>query len=377
MPESLQLQTHHTSKSSFIPPLQFKPILKEKIWGGKTLGTAFSKAVPAESLVGESWELSGVSGNETVCTTGEFKGKTLSQLCAQYTNQLTGDIHFPEFPLLYKFIDANERLSVQVHPTDAQAQANGWGAFGKTECWYIVDAVPGAQLICGFRQGVTKQDVAKAAASANILGLLNFIDVCAGDVLLVPGGTVHAILGGVLFYEVQETSDTTFRLYDWNRADKDGELRKLHIPESLEAIDILYHSYHKIKPVICEKNAAYSHLYRSACRHFLLEEYRFQHAAEIALPSRKSFQVITLMSGSAELICGKDTMRLSAGSTSLIPASAGGVQLYAQANTIALVSCVPSLAQDVIAPLLQSGISREDIILLGGNPATSDISKVK
>jgi mannose-6-phosphate isomerase len=371
------LKRNSVSDTPLIPPLYFDPILKEKLWGGIALANVLNKHIPENCPVGESWELSGIAGNESVAATPPYTGKSLTQILDREKENLVG--HFPNsgsFPLLYKFIDANERLSVQVHPTDCQAQSHGWGTFGKTECWYVVDAVPGARLVCGFLPNVTKKDVTAAAASANILGLLNYIDVSRGDVILVPGGTVHAILGGLLFYEVQETSDITFRLYDWNRLDRNGQSRPLHIPESIEAVDTTYHSYHKIKPIVYEKKAAFTHSFRAACRHFLLEEFRFKQSVELRLRPKKSFQVITVCGETAQLICGSSEMHLPKGTTVLIPACCQECHIAAQENTVVLISCVPDLEAEVVAPLILNDIPREDIVLLGGNPKTSDLAKL-
>jgi mannose-6-phosphate isomerase len=365
------------SDISIATPLLFKPILKEKIWGGTAFATVFSKHEVKNATIGESWELSGILGNESVALNSMVKDQTLTDLFNHHRTELIGKNTDPKtFPLLYKFIDANERLSVQVHPTDSQACAQGYGPFGKTECWYVVHAIPGAQIICGFRPNVTIEDVTKASASANILGLLNYIDVASGDVFLVPGGTVHAILGGLLFYEVQETSDTTFRLYDWNRPDKDGKLRQLHIKESLEAIDTSYHTYHKIKPIIIKKNQSHTHLFRAACRHFVLEEYRFHQATSLDFPCKNTFQVITVCNGSAALTTNTEITTLEKGKTCLLPAAIQQCSIQAEPGTIVLVSSVPDLKKDVIEPLIQNGISMEDIILLGGNPKTSDLGKI-
>jgi mannose-6-phosphate isomerase len=363
------------SDAECLSPLRFEPILKEKIWGGASIGNVLNKAVPPHAAIGESWELSGVAGSESISTTKPFAGKNLAEICAAHRNSVVGPIpRYKGFPLLYKFLDSHAKLSVQVHPDDAQAAAHGGGNFGKTECWYIISAEPGAQLVCGFKKGVGRDDIKNAAASKNIVGLLNFIDVYAGDVVFVPGRTVHAVLGGVLFYEVQETSDTTFRLYDWDRVDNNGKPRQLHVMESLEIIDTTWHEYHKIPPVVSASTEAYTHLFRAACRHFVLEEYRFSSAAEVPLAAKRSFRVLTVCNGNVVLLYGGASCGVHKGETVLIPACLSSVQVAGEAGSQFFLSSVPDLISEVVAPLREKGVSQDAIVHLGGNPASSDLA---
>jgi mannose-6-phosphate isomerase len=356
-------------------PLQFEPIFKEKIWGGSALSAVLGKRVPPGAVVGESWELSGVAGNESVSISNPCRGKTLPQIVAADPEAIVGALpRYRGFPLLFKFIDAHAKLSVQVHPDDAQAKALGYGEFGKSECWYIIDAQPGAQVVCGFAHGVSRDDVHSAAASKNILPLLNYIPVSPGDVIFVPGRTVHAVLGGVLFYEVQETADTTFRLFDWDRLDKDGKPRALHIRESLEILDTTWHDFHKIPPVVAERTDMFTRSFLVASRHFALEEYRFRSAAEIPLPVKRSFKVITICEGPVRLLHNGSVSTLAKGETVLVPARLSGLHAAADAGAQFLLSSVPDLIFEVVAPLSVKGVSQGAIVRLGGNPATSDLA---
>jgi mannose-6-phosphate isomerase len=362
-------------EASNLTPLHFEPILKEKIWGGTALRNMLDKPVPPGSVVGESWELSGVHGSESVATTQGVAGKNLVEILSGDPHSIVGTIpRYSGFPLLYKFIDAHAKLSVQVHPDDAQAQARGQEHFGKTECWYIIDAKPGAQLVCGFKNGTSRDDIKSAAATENILPLLNYVNVSSGDVVFVPGRTVHAVLGGVLFYEVQEAADTTLRLYDWDRLDKEGKPRQLHVKESLEIIDTTWHQYHKIPGVTFEQTDAFTHSFRVACRHFALEEYRFTLAAEVALPVKRSFRVITVCSGLVRLVHGNASCAIRTGETILIPARMSSLRAAAESGTQFLLSWVPDLVSEVVAPLSVKGVSDDAIVYLGGNPATSDLA---
>jgi mannose-6-phosphate isomerase len=222
-------------------PFIFKPALKERIWGGNALidlrGGANSKS---GSPIGESWEVSGVEGDISVIVNGFLEGNNLQEAVEVYMGELVGDKVFArfgeEFPLLIKYIDAQDKLSVQVHPDDRLAAARH-GAYGKTEMWYVLDCEPGAQLLIGFKDGVTREIYEAAIADGTVGKLLNAIPVKPGDVYFIPAGTVHAIGKGLLIAEIQQTSDITYRVFDWNRTDSEGNPRELHTELAVDAID--------------------------------------------------------------------------------------------------------------------------------------------
>jgi mannose-6-phosphate isomerase len=276
-------------------------------------------------------------------------------------------------PLLYKFIDANDNLSVQVHPDDTRARSNGWGNFGKTECWYIVDARPGAQIIVGLREGVGKGDVEEGIRTNTLDGLLNRIPISPGDMLFMPAGTVHAILEGTLIYEVQESSDTTFRLYDWGRTDADGVSRPLHIPESLAVLDTHYHERHKIAPVTLEPAAGVRRSFRIACTYFVVEEYEMEAGSREVLPPKRSFQVLSVLREKIALSWPGGTSTVETGETVLIPAALTRVSVGAPEGARFLASSVPELRTEVIEPLRHHGVADSAIALLGGNPRKNDL----
>jgi mannose-6-phosphate isomerase len=366
-----------TPKKPLLTPIFFKPIFKEKIWGGQNLKTSLTKDIPPNSTIGESWELSGYSSDLSVAITEECNNLSIQHILEKNPKGLLGDI--PDtgvFPLLYKFIDANDKLSVQVHPDNTQVRQNNWGNSGKTECWYIADAKPGAQIIVGFKEGATLSDVESGIKNNTLDLLLNQIPVTKGDMLFIPSRTVHAILDGTLLYEVQETSDITFRLYDWGRVDKTGKPRQLHIAESLKTVDTTYHDQHKIPPVSVEPIKGVKHSFRVVCKYFAIEEYYFEDSHTITLSSKKSFSVITVLDGSIVINTdSKVNFPVVKGQTVLIPADcySNTIIVDGEVNSRFILSTVPDLKSEIIDPLKNFGISNDEIALLGGSPASNEL----
>jgi mannose-6-phosphate isomerase len=219
----------------FTEPIYFKPLMMERVWGGNRLGRLFGKLIPAGQTIGESWELCDRPEAQSVVDGGRFDGLTLRQLMEAHPRELLGAL--PEtqrFPLLLKYVDAGDRLSVQVHPDDAGAAR--YNDLGKSECWVIVRAEPGAALVRGLKPGTTRAQF-EAAIAANRCGeLLHVFEPRVGDVVALPPGMVHAIGAGLVIAELQQNSDLTFRIFDYNRPGLDGKPRKLHIQEALDAI---------------------------------------------------------------------------------------------------------------------------------------------
>ncbi|MDL2277594.1 class I mannose-6-phosphate isomerase [Parabacteroides sp. OttesenSCG-928-G07] len=220
-------------------PLKFKPILKELIWGGSKI-CRFKGISPVQERIGESWEVSDVSGNRSVVANGLLEGKSLDELIGRYAKRLLGDSvserYGTTFPLLIKFIDAKEDLSIQVHPDDELAKKRHQ-AWGKTEMWYVIDADPGAKLYVGFSQPVTPEEYARRVADNTLTEVLKSYTVKAGDVFFIPAGTVHAVGSGCFLVEIQQNSDITYRIYDYDRRDANGNKRELHTEWAMEAID--------------------------------------------------------------------------------------------------------------------------------------------
>lgn len=220
-------------------PLQFKPIFKECLWGGTKLKEVLHKPIPGEHT-GESWELSGLPGAVSEVANGVLAGTSLQVLLTQAGEKLLGqrvvERFGSNFPILIKFIDAQQDLSIQVHPNDVLAQKRH-NCMGKTEMWYVMDANPGAKLMVGFRKNVTKEVYSKGMEEGTLLNLLQYEEVAEGDTFFIPSGTIHAIGAGVLLAEIQQTSDITYRVFDFNRKDKKGNFRKLHTALAVEALN--------------------------------------------------------------------------------------------------------------------------------------------
>ncbi|MDR0331154.1 MAG: class I mannose-6-phosphate isomerase [Chitinispirillales bacterium] len=331
----------------FSSPLRFEPIFKEKIWGGHALREKLNKNAPAGRTVGESWEVSGWGDSQTVVSAGNYTGLTLGELFALSPSDLVGSgggEGSAGFPLLFKFIDARENLSIQVHPNSEQARARGWGERGKTEAWYVVDAEPGAKIALGFKRGgVTRNEAANAVRAGRLNKLMNFVPAKRGDAFFIPAGTVHAIMGGVLIYEVQEESNTTLRLYDWNRMCVTGNLRALHIDDALAIIKLDESRPLKPEPVLVDKNDAFICELLCSSAKFAIGRYKFFKPGGAKLSTIGGFRVVTVTEGVAEVCAGgpggaSSVVPLGLGQTVLIPSGLTGVEIMGVAGTEVLVT---------------------------------------
>jgi len=221
-------------------PLKFEPVLKEKVWGGNRLVTTYHKKGDPSLKCGESWELSAVSGNLSVVSNGFLAGNNIEELIEVYMGDLTGDAVFDrfgnEFPLLIKFIEAREDLSIQVHPGDKMSRERH-KAYGKTEMWYILESEKGSKIYTGFKENVSREIYLDALSTGELAGLLNIETPDAGDVFFTPEGRIHAIGAGNILVEIQQTSDITYRIFDWNRKEYNGKPRELHTELAVDAID--------------------------------------------------------------------------------------------------------------------------------------------
>ena len=217
-------------------PLKSVPVFKQRIWGGRRLQEVFGKDLPAGEKIGESWEIADLAEGQSTIANGEFRGQPLGEVVRQHKEAVAGTKDFPkQFPLLIKFLDAQDVLSVQVHPDPRTCTRMGKGE-PKTECWYIIAAEPGAVIYKGLKKPVTKERFAKAIEDGTVADFLARVPVKVGECHFLPAGTAHAIGAGLLIAEIQTPSDTTYRVFDWNRLGDDGKSRPLHIPEALESI---------------------------------------------------------------------------------------------------------------------------------------------
>lgn len=231
-------------------PFKFEPLLKEKVWGGNALVSRFNKKSEGSNHLGESWELSAVADNQSVISNGFLAGNNIEELIEVYMGDIIGDSIFEkfgnEFPLLIKFIEAQEDLSIQVHPDNALAKKRH-EAYGKTEMWYILESKKGSKIYTGFRDGVTKNIYEESIRNGTIEDLMNVEIADAGDTFFTPAGRVHAIGSGIVLVEIQQTSDITYRIFDWNRKSSGGKKRELHTDLALEAIDFNQTGKNKIR----------------------------------------------------------------------------------------------------------------------------------
>ncbi len=357
-------------------PLLLDPVFKETLWGGDALKRKLNKPLPQNTPIGESWEASGIDNNNSTISNGLFAGKKLSDVYLNNRSFFYRDSPKSiSFPLLTKFIDAQDNLSVQVHPDDAQAKTKKLGPNGKTESWYIVEAPPEGKIITGFNRTVTKQEVRQAIDTRSLHELLNYIPIQAGDVLFVPAGTVHAILKGTLIYEVQQSCDVTLRMYDWGRTDSCGKSRMLHIEDSLEVLNTELQPDLKIKPLSMEVKSGVTHSYRSVCSFFALEQYSFHKNSSIDLEPKQSFRIITVLNQAAHLFFDGGDMIIDVGRTALVPACLKNLTLSGTNTTTVLHATVPDIKMEVIDPLRNRGVATESIALLGGSGKGNDLIK--
>jgi mannose-6-phosphate isomerase len=240
-------------------PFKFESVLKEKVWGGNALVTRYNKPQTGSLNIGESWELSAIADNQSVISNGFLAGNNIEELVEVYMGDITGDSIYEkfgnEFPLLIKFIEAREDLSIQVHPGNALAKERHQ-AYGKTEMWYILESEKGSKIYTGFREGVTKEMYEEALTTGKLADLLNVESVEAGDIFFTPAGRVHAIGAGIVLVEIQQTSDITYRIFDWNRKNSGKEQRELHTELALDAIDFTATGKNKIRKDPTANNSA-------------------------------------------------------------------------------------------------------------------------
>ncbi len=317
-------------------PLKFSPIYKDKIWGGDKIKSVLNKDYGDLPNCGESWELSGVEGNVSVVSNGYLVGNTLEELIEIYMGDLVGETIFEtygvEFPLLIKFIDANDDLSIQVHPDDTMSKERH-NAYGKTEMWYVMQADKGSKLQSGFNQVVDQDIYLGKLENVELTDILNFEEVNAGDVFFIPAGRVHAIGKGILLAEIQQTSDVTYRIYDYDRRDDAGNPRELHTELALDAID--YTLIPEYKTNYTSKTNESVEL--ATCKYFTTNVLELDRKVEKDYIKLDSFVIYICLDGEFELITESMTTNVQKGETILLPASIENVQLNPTSGTVKLL----------------------------------------
>jgi mannose-6-phosphate isomerase len=312
--------------STALYPLKFAPVYKDIIWGGDNILRRYGRTAPM-SRVAESWELTCRPDGMGKVTNGALAGRSFESLISEYGGKLLGarslKLYGERFPLLLKLIDANDRLSVQVHPDDAYARAHGEDN-GKTEMWYIIDAKPGAKLVYGLRRGVTKDIFKKAVEDGASAGTLREVPVSRGDCFYIPAGTVHAILSGILIAEIQQNSNTTYRIYDWDRVGKDGRGRELHVAKALDVINF------GAQPQPGAASAFSPELPADGCRARALISTEFFSVDELNIggeytgAASGSFEALMNIEGDGEISWSAGCEPIAPGETLLVPACVGG-----------------------------------------------------
>ncbi len=309
-------------------PLTFTPVLRDYIWGGRNLEKLYGRPLPP-GRTAESWEISGHPTASTTVDAGPLRGRSLPDVLAELGADLVGThagwaLERNKFPLLVKLLDAEKRLSVQVHPTDDYALVHENGELGKTEMWYVLHARPGAQLILGLRPGVTPEAFRQAIADNTLETWLHHLPVKAGDAVFVPAGTVHAILEGVVVTEIQQNSDTTYRIYDWGRVGADGKPRPLHVDKALEVINFRQIEPGPYRPVLVAAENGVTRQEISRCDYFVVEKVALSAGAGYTgRTNGETLEIWGTVEGRSELTWAGEPISLPTIRFCLVPARLG------------------------------------------------------
>ena len=317
--------------------MKLRPVPKEIIWGGQRLCELYGKKAPFEHLA-ESWELTVRKDGMSVIDSGELSGMTLEEYIASYPGVVGNALDTDDFPLLIKFIDAHDDLSVQVHPDDAYANEHE-GEAGKTEMWYIAEAARGAELVYGVKEGTTYEYFCRLCDGGDLRPVLNRIKIHQGDVCFIPSGQVHAICRGALIAEIQQNSNITYRLYDYGRLQPDGSPRQLHIKEALNTVK--FYTSDEIRALQFDGRPGRRTAWDGAdvlcdCKYFRVSRTMLSCGERISLNiDRTSFVSLLFTSANgASVLCGKQVATVSAGDSIFIPAGAGETVIYGKANVL-------------------------------------------
>ncbi len=309
-----------------VHPITFQPLYMTRVWGGRTLEKVYARELPDSQPYGESWEVSDRSGEQSVVTAGEMAGATLHDLWSQKREHIFGaGLEGERFPLLIKILDARDDLSIQVHPP--ARIASRLGGEPKTEMWYIAEASPGARLYLGLREGVTRRQFETALSSGTVDQVVHTVEPRSGESIVIPSGRLHAIGAGCLIYEIQQNSDTTYRVFDWNRVGLDGSPRDLHVHESLACID-----FSDFEPGMDKPEGRIL----ASCEHFTVTHLDLPAGATLGNPDPDRFSIITVVKGTLRASNGR---MFTAGSFLLLPRGAN--ELESNSATSLLQTTIP------------------------------------
>lgn len=300
-----------------LKPVKLSPIFKEIIWGGNRLKSEYNKKSDLNNIA-ESWELTVRSDGMNTILGGEFNGMTMEEYILKNGERVISNKKQPFFPLLIKFIDAEDNLSVQVHPDDEYGLKNA-NSLGKTEMWYIIDAKPGAQLVYGLKEGVSNEEFAEAIKDSRVEEKLNYVNVKKGDVFFIPSGLVHAIGSGILLAEIQQNSNITYRVYDYNRIGKDGKPRELHVNDALNVI--VNRSQEEIEKIQFASNQKNENTL-AACEYFNVEKHNICGVYN-GFTNEESFASLLCLDGDGDIIYNNEKFSFSKGESYFIPAGIG------------------------------------------------------
>ncbi|PHS11646.1 MAG: mannose-6-phosphate isomerase [Blastopirellula sp.] len=318
-------------------PLQFQPLFQQYIWGGRRLGEVLNKPIGDQGIYAESWEVVDHGEDQSIVANGPLAGTSLRDLVTQHNAELFGQ-HAPcdSFPLLFKFLDAHRDLSVQVHPDDEGGAKLDPPDLGKTEAWVVLAAEPGSKLYAGLKPGIGRTELEAAIATKQTDQVLHVIQPQPGDCLFIPARSIHALGSGLLVAEIQQSSNTTFRLFDWNRTDKDGNSRQLHIDQSLETINFNQGPIGLQTPQTTDDPEVEQLV---ACDQFVLNRCTWQGPKSIGGEDR--FHIVSVIEGQIKVDHPLFTQPLTAGQTMLIPAAAGTIQCMAESAAVVLDMFLP------------------------------------
>lgn len=318
-------------------PLRFRPIFRRYLWGGRRLGEVLGKPIGPEGDYAESWEIVDHGEDQSVVLAGPLEGVTLHQLVTEHGQALLGR-HHPQsrFPLLFKFLDAQQTLSVQVHPDDARAARLDPPDYGKTEAWYVMDAAPGSLIYAGLKRGFDRDALARELHRGTAELCLHRFEPRPGDCVLLPAGLIHAIGAGLLVAEIQQSSDTTYRLFDWNRVGPDGLPRQLHLDKGLEAVDDRLGPGEASVPSKTEQPECAR---LAACDKFILR--RWQSSAAIEIGGDDRCHILAVVGGSVQIEGDPVGAPLPYGATAILPASCGAVKIFPTGTATVLDATLP------------------------------------